>query len=130
MGLVRRLPKEANFTGVWVPVVVLVLTVSLPETMNSLVLKTGAKVCCFFIPHLCSLILGGFVLLSLLPKRKGTLSASSTCHLIFGTRTLSGSITYLSCLLYCYATFVAILLGFFLLACFPVCHLCKYAIIL
>ena len=76
MGLFRRLTNEASFAGVRVPVMAVVLAVALTEAVGakllcSQVLETGAEVCCFFLPHLCSLIVGGFVLLSLLPKREG-----------------------------------------------------------
>lgn len=76
MGLFRRLTNEDSFARVWVLVMPMVLAVALTEAVGakllpSQVLETGAKVCCFFLLHLCSLILGGFVLLSLFLKRKG-----------------------------------------------------------
>lgn len=61
--------------------------------MLSQMLETGSKVCCFFFPCLCAVVLDGFVLISLHPKMKGTLSTSPISHLILGMRTSSDSIT-------------------------------------
>lgn len=87
--------------------------------MLSQVLETGSKVCCFFFPCLCAVVLDGFVLISLHLKMKGTLSTSPISHLILGMRTRSDSITsYIHHFCHpsspaCHTTFVIIFLRFF-----------------
>lgn len=49
-------------------------------------------------------------------ERQGTLSASPIGHLIFGTRTSSGSITHLSCLLHLLCCHLAVVCFFFFFA--------------
>lgn len=129
MGLFRRLTNKASFTGAQVPVMAVVLAITLMEAVRAKllcfqVLETGAQ-SVLLLPSL--LARPSWFCASQPPpqkERQRTSSASPIGHLILGTRTCSGSITHVSCQLCCH------LARFFLLACFPVHCLCKYATIL